>query len=125
MKLDVPATENGVDVYPLANPRMDFGAYARRLKSYGTARRSGQSIMVTKIKVKDKHIEFQLGAGGYGTFGDQTSPSVPIQPTEKTIRERDLEAEIRAEIRRERDPAPGSAGVAHSRWPAAHAVRLC
>jgi ATPase subunit of ABC transporter with duplicated ATPase domains len=53
--------------------------------------------MITKIKVKKKHIEFQLGGGGYGTFGDETSASVYVPAASKTRREKNLEREIRDE----------------------------
>jgi hypothetical protein len=56
--------------------------------------------MVTKVKVKSDLIEFQLGGGGYGTFGDETSSNVSVSPTPKTKREKNLEAEIK----RETDP---------------------
>jgi len=57
--------------------------------------------MVTKVKVKSKHIEFQLDGGGYGTMGDETSTSVPVSSAPKTKREQNLEGEID----RESDPA--------------------
>ena len=44
---------------------------AQRLKDNGTALKMGSQVMVTKVLVKrNSHIEFQLGGGGYGTFGD-------------------------------------------------------
>jgi hypothetical protein len=100
MKLAMPGTEDGVDIYPLANPPLDYPRYADRLKRYGTAIRSGESVMITKIKVKSNLIEFQLGGGGYGTFGDETSSNVSVSPTPKTKREKNLEAELK----RETDP---------------------
>ena len=56
--------------------------------------------MVTKIRVKSKHIEFQLDGGGYGTFGDDVSSDVPVSSAPKTKREQNLEAELK----REKDP---------------------
>jgi len=50
-------------------------------------------VLVTKVKVKKDLVEFQLGGGGYGTFGDDDSDiSVPL--AEKTEREKNLEKEI-------------------------------
>jgi len=100
MKLAMPGTEYGVDIYPLAEPPLDYPRYADRLKDYGTAIRSGESVMITKIKVKSKLIEFQLGGGGYGTSGDETSSNVSVASTPKTKREKNLEAELK----RETDP---------------------
>jgi hypothetical protein len=76
LKLDMPGTENRVDVYPESAQPLDYPDYAGRLKKYGTALRSGESTIVTKVKVKDKLIEFQLAGGGYGTFGDDNNPTV-------------------------------------------------
>lgn len=100
MKLAMPGTEDGVDIYPTVNPPLNYPKYAGRLKEHGTAIRPGESVMVTKIKVKSDLIEFQLGGGGYGTFGDETSSNVSTSPTPKTKREKNLEAEIK----RETDP---------------------
>ena len=101
LKIAMPGTESGVDVYP-ADPRpLDYPRYADRLKDNGTAIRAGESAMVTKIRVKSKHIEFQLDGGGYGTMGDETSADVPVSATPKTKREQNLEGELK----RETDPA--------------------
>src|SRR5688572_13876029 len=74
VKIDMPATQKGVDVYPLDAMPVDFREVAQRLKDNSTSLKIGQPVMVTKVVVKGKtHIEFQLGGGGYGTFGDNTS----------------------------------------------------
>jgi ATPase subunit of ABC transporter with duplicated ATPase domains len=57
----------------------------------------GDRVMITKIKVKDKHIEFQLGGGGYGTAGDETSSSVYVPSASKSRREKNLEKDIKYE----------------------------
>ena len=100
-KLALPGTEDGVDVYPGTARPLDYPKYAGRLKNYGTAIKPGESVTVTKVRVKSKHIEFQLGGGGYGTFGDETSSNVSTQEAPKTQREKNLEAEVK----RETDPA--------------------
>jgi hypothetical protein len=100
-KLALPGTEDGVDIYPGAARPLDYPKYASRIKEYGTAIKSGESVTVTKIKLKSKHIEFQLGGGGYGTFGDETSSNVSTADAPKTKREKNLEATIK----RETDPA--------------------
>ncbi|HEU5049522.1 MAG TPA: hypothetical protein VFU00_04300, partial [Gemmatimonadales bacterium] len=100
LKIAMPGTENGVDLYP-ADPRpLDYPRYADRLKDYGTSIRAGSTAMVTKIRVKSKHVEFQLDGGGYGTMGDETSSDIPVSTTPKTKREQNLEAELK----RETDP---------------------
>jgi hypothetical protein len=100
-KLAMPGTEDGVDVYPGTARPLDYSRYADRIKDYGTAIRAGEPVTVTKIKVKSKHIEFQLGGGGYGTFGDETSTNVNTAEAPKTRREKNLEADLK----RETDPA--------------------
>jgi hypothetical protein len=99
-RLALPGTEDGVDIYPGTARPLDYPRYASRLKNYGTAIRSGEPVTVTKIRVKSKHIEFQLGGGGYGTFGDETSSNVSTPEAPKTKREKNLEVEVK----RETDP---------------------
>ena len=96
VKIDMPATQEGIDVYPDARRPLDFGVYSNRIKSYGTAVRNGDSIMITRIRVKEKLIEFHLGGGGYGTFGDDTG-TVTATTVPKSNREKDLEKAIKNE----------------------------
>ncbi len=100
LKLALPGTEEGVDVYPGTPRPLDYPRYAERLKKNGTAIGVGDGAMITKIRVKSKHIEFQLDGGGYGTMSDETSTSVPVRSAEKSKREKNLEAELN----REKDP---------------------
>lgn len=100
LKIAMPGTESGVDVYPGTAKPLDFPRHASRLKDNGTALRSGDEALVTKIKVKSKLIEFQLDGGGYGTMGDETSSGVSVGSTPKTRREQNLEGELK----RETDP---------------------
>lgn len=81
VKIDMPATSRGVDVYPLDQMPVDFREVAKRLKDNSTALEIGQRVMVTKVLVKkNSHIEFQLGGGGYGTFGDDISDGSGLTP---------------------------------------------
>jgi len=100
LKIAMPGTEDGIDVYPGAAKPLDFPRHADRLKDYGTALKAGAEALVTKLKVKSKLIEFQLDGGGYGTSGDETSTSISTGSTPKTRREQNLEAELK----RETDP---------------------
>jgi hypothetical protein len=93
VKIDMPGTQLGIDVYPNREQALDAGRYGYRMKSYGTAIRNGDTVMVTKVHVTKKNIEFQLAGGGYGTFGDSTSlPS--YTSLSKTSYERDLERDL-------------------------------
>ncbi len=94
LKIEMPGTSEGVDVYPELVQPIDFPRHASRLKRYGTAIRRGEEVLVTKIKLKSDLIEFQLGGGGYGTFGDDTSPYVSAGTAPKTEREKNLERDI-------------------------------
>lgn len=97
VKIDMPATKDGVNVRPEAARPLDFAQYGSLLKTYGVSLREGDRIMITKIKVKDKHIEFQLGGGGYGTIGDETSSTVYVPSADKTRREKNIEKELKNE----------------------------
>jgi len=71
VQIDMPATDDGVDLFPGTSRPLDYGKYAGRLKSAGTAYKQGENAIITKVRVKDDNIEIHLGGGGYGTFGDQ------------------------------------------------------
>jgi hypothetical protein len=101
LRIAMPGTQAGVDIYP-GDPRsLDYPGYAERLKDNGTALEAGHKALVTKIRVKSKHIEFQLDGGGYGTVGDDVSSGVSVSETPKTKREKNLGAELKGE----KDPA--------------------
>lgn len=96
VKIDMPATQRGVDVYPLDQMPVNFREVAERLKDNSTALKIGQQVMVTKVLVKGtSHIEFQLGGGGYGTFGDNTSSSVSSVSQGETKAEKALRDSIK------------------------------
>lgn len=97
VKIDMPATHQGVDIYPERPKLLDFESYSRRLKSFGTSLRSGDSALVTKVRVKDRNIEFQLGGGGYGTAGDDTNTDVSFSPAPKSRYEKELEDRLKSE----------------------------
>jgi hypothetical protein len=96
VKIDMPATQRGVDVYPLDQMPVNFREVAERLKDNSTALKIGQQVMVTKVLVKgNSHIEFQLGGGGYGTFGDNTTSSVSTVSQGETKAEKALRDSIK------------------------------
>jgi hypothetical protein len=99
VKIDMPGSSSGVTVRPGTAVPLDARAVARDIKSYGAGVHAGQSIMVTKVAVKGHHIEFQLGGGGFGSFGDllaQGLTQAPVVPYEwKSHREKDLETDLR------------------------------
>lgn len=102
VRLDMPGTKDGVNVYPELRRDLDVGRYRDDLRRYGVALRAGDTAIVTLVKVKDDLIEFQLDGGGYGTFFDDTDTSVHIPLIGKTDRERSLERRIRDERDRDR-----------------------
>jgi hypothetical protein len=102
LRMDMPGTSDGVDVHADARRAIDYTKYRDELKRYGTAIRAGDTAVVTLIKVKKDLIEFQLGGGGFGTFGDDTSTSAYIPLVEKSEREKNLEKRVRDEDDRDR-----------------------
>jgi hypothetical protein len=93
LRIDMPGTSSGVNVFPGEDMPVNFPDVATKLKKYGTAIRSGDAVMITKIRAKDDLIEFQLGGGGYGTFGDAMgeggggATEVGETPAEKALRD--------------------------------------
>lgn len=98
--LDMPASSSGIDVYPEREHPLDFAKMGDRLRSSGISLREGDRIAITRIKLKDDLIEFQLGGGGFSNFRDGSSTvTTPAAP--KSSHERDLERRLQEE----KDPA--------------------
>ena len=103
VKIDMPGTQDGVDVrVDSRKGPIDMGDYRDSLKRYGTAIHAGDSTTVTMVKVKKDLIEFQLGGGGFGVFGDDTSTTVYMPHRDRSDREKDLEKLVKDEPDRER-----------------------
>jgi len=96
-RIDMPATNNGIDLDVDERQKIDFGKYQREVKTNGVAVKAGDTIMVTKVKVKGRHIEFQLGGGGFGTLLDDDWGWVSGTSSSKTQREKDLERDLKTE----------------------------
>jgi hypothetical protein len=92
--LDMPGSQQGVDIYPDRPNALDANNYGKRMKSFPVALRVGDAVMVTKVKVSGKRIEFQLGGGGFGTAGDNTDTAVHFTPAAPSQREKDLQDQI-------------------------------
>lgn len=111
VKIDMPGSQQGIDIFPQKPNSLDAKSYGKRMKSFPVALRTGDTVMVTTVKIKDKLIEFQLGGGGFGTFGDDTDTSVKFTPAPKSDHEKDLENQLantddpdqKAQIQRELD----------------------
>ncbi|MDF1501639.1 hypothetical protein [Roseisolibacter sp. H3M3-2] len=97
VRLDMPATSRGVDVYPQDGAPLDAREVAERLKEFGPALRIGQRVMVTKVVVKkNSHVEFQLGGGGYGTLGDWSGSDVTPAAVGESRAERALRDSVKS-----------------------------
>lgn len=92
--IEMPATSEGIDLRVFEARPIDMAEYSDRIKNHGIAIYPGDVVMITKVRVKSKHIEFQLAGGGYGTWGDE-SASVNSSSIPKSAREKELEELIR------------------------------
>jgi hypothetical protein len=102
VRIDMPGSAGGVDVRGDGDRTMNMQRYRTDLRQYGPAIHAGDAVTVTLVKVKKDNIEFQLGGGGFGTFGDDASPSVNYPDVQKSNREKDLEKKVKAETDRDR-----------------------
>jgi hypothetical protein len=102
LRMDMPGSADGVDIQVDPPRSIDYKKYRENLKRYGIAINSGDSSRVTLVKVKGNLIEFQIGGGGFGTFGDDTSTSSNIRLLEKSDREKTLEKRIKEETDKDR-----------------------
>jgi hypothetical protein len=97
VKMDMPGTQKGVEIYPDRPQPLDAKSYGDRMKEFGVSLQNGDTVMVTKVKVNKDTIEFQLGGGGYGTAGDNTDTSVHFTAAERSDREKELERQLAIE----------------------------
>jgi hypothetical protein len=95
LQIDMPGTQQGVDLRLDRDDPMDWKAYSSRMKQFGPAIRSGDRSTITTIVVKKNLIEFQLDGGGFGTFWDDSSATVTPYHVEKSSYEKQLENDIR------------------------------
>jgi hypothetical protein len=94
LKIDMPGTQQGVDLRYNKDVPMNWKEYSNRLKSNGVAIPKGATARVTAVVVKDDRIEFQLDGGGFGTFLDDTNTTVTSKSVEKSDYEKQLEKQI-------------------------------
>jgi hypothetical protein len=94
LKIDMPGTQQGVDLKFDRGTSMDWKQYSSRLKKFGVAIPKDGRATVTTIVVKKDMIEFQLDGGGFGTFGDDTNTTITAKPLEKSNYEKQLEQDI-------------------------------
>jgi hypothetical protein len=97
VKIDMPGSQKGIDLYPDRPQPLDAKSYGDRLKDFGVSLRNGDTAMITKVKVSKDNIEFQLAGGGFGTAMDSSDTSVHFTPADKSSREKELENQIRNE----------------------------
>lgn len=97
-KLDMPASQDGLDIRPGTDTPLDLHKAADRNKQYGVAVHTGQSAMITNVVVKQHDIEVWLGGGGYGTFGNplvQAAQPAAVSYPAETRREKDLKEQLK------------------------------
>ena len=95
LQIDMPGTQQGVDLRVDRDDPMDWKSYSSRLKQFGPAIRSGDRATVTTLVVKKNLIEFQLDGGGFGTFWDDSSTAVTPYHVDKSSYEKQLESDLR------------------------------
>ena len=57
LRIEMPATTGGVNVYPERAQSLNYEEYNERLKEHGAAMQRGDKATITKLRVKDRHIE--------------------------------------------------------------------
>jgi hypothetical protein len=94
LKIDMPGTQQGVDLSFNKDNPMNWKQYSSRLKSNGVAIHKGDTARITGFVVKSDRIEFQLDGGGFGTFFDDSSTTVNPRSVDKSDYEKQLERDI-------------------------------
>jgi hypothetical protein len=88
LKIDMPGSQQGVDLSFNKDNPMNWKQYSSRLKANGVAIRKGDTARITGFVVKNDRIEFQLDGGGFGTFFDDSSTTVNPRSVDKSDYER-------------------------------------
>jgi hypothetical protein len=85
LKLDMPGSVEGLELYPKVQPVLNMKRYRSKLLQLGWSMRRGESFTFTAVRVSEKSIEFQVQGGNYGILGDDTSvtPFTIAEPKEK------------------------------------------
>jgi hypothetical protein len=94
VKIDMPGTQQGVDLRFNQDNPMNWKEYSNRLKGNGVSIHKGDTARVTGVVVKNDRIEFQLNGGGFGTFFDDSSSTVNPKAVDKSSYEKQLERDI-------------------------------
>ena len=94
LKIDMPGTQQGVDLSLNKDTPMNWKQYSSRLKSFGVAIPKGATARVTGFVVKSDRMEFQLDGGGFGTFLDDSNTTVTPRSVDKSDYEKRLEKQI-------------------------------
>jgi len=100
IRVDMPASHKGVDLRFDRDVPFDLKENGDRIREHDASLKAGDIIQVTYIKVKGDLIEFHLGGGGFNWFSDTTTKSKTY--SQKSVRESDLEKEIKYETDRDR-----------------------
>ncbi len=100
IRVDMPASHKGVDLRFDRDVPFDLKENSDRIREHDAALKAGDIIQVTYIKVKGDLIEFHLGGGGFNWFSDTTTKSKTY--SQKSVRETDLEKQIKYETDRDR-----------------------
>lgn len=97
LKVDMPATQKGVDLRFDKGEPMNWREYSDRIKEFGVALRKGDRPTVTALVVKKNMVELQLNGGGFGTVDDISRTTVQPLPVERSGLERRLERDLARE----------------------------
>jgi hypothetical protein len=97
VKVDMPGSEKGIDLKFNKPEPMDWNDTSSRDRTFGVAIHKGEVARITKFKLKDDMIEFQLNGGGFGVSGDDTNTVVNPIVVPKSDHEKDLEKQLAAE----------------------------
>lgn len=95
VKIDMPATHDGIDVYPRKPTPVKWNDVSRRINRHGASIKQGSESRVTFIKKSDKRIEFHLDGGGLK--GREPVRPAPLQ---KSLNETNMEQKLANEMDR-------------------------
>lgn len=100
VKLDLPASEKGLDLRFDREEPFNSQEHFARIRDFDVAVPQGQRVQISLIKLKGDHVEFQLAGGGFDWIKDGTTQTFVAES--KSGREKDLDDQIKNESDRSR-----------------------
>lgn len=84
-RIDLPNTKDGVNIYPERAQSFDYEEYAGRVKQRGVVTQRDGIAVISRVRVKDRHIEVQVRPVGANTMIDGSRFNVHFERIDSLV----------------------------------------